>query len=292
MAAAAAFAAHRGLSRCIHVIEDGHLTLVNMRLVNGVARWGGGILVEDNSEVILRSSRITDCHAFANDQNYLPGTAGGGIRVASGHVTLYDSAISRCTSSGVPFWGVNAGGGLAVGTISGVVSGVLRVSAHLYRSHIEDCHVISEVEGVAAMGGGAHLAADNAELRLEDSAISGCSVRAYGARASGGAIAVGGYFIDSIDVRLLRSNLTHNYAEARASPSDRATKGGNVARGGGLMSIPSVDGGSHNLNFELIDSRVANCSAFGVGLDAYGGGPFLARAVPSRSSSTRLSKAA
>ena len=109
----------------------------------GVARWGGGIFIDGDGDVVLKNVTIAECRAEEWNLLYELPNGGGGVKVLKGSLTLIDSTIENCLAQGETFWGKIGGGALELS------SGVIRA----YRSRIANCAAISTKEGQSARGG-------------------------------------------------------------------------------------------------------------------------------------------
>ena len=250
------------LSRCIEV-RSGYLRLINIRLINGFSRDGGGMRV-DGAEVHLVNTTISHCRAEGFDDKYGTKNTGGGISLRSGWLVLEDSTIRDCIVQGPSGSGKNYGGGIVH------FSGDLRV----YGSRIERCHVYA-TNGVRAAGGayradrvyGASISAE-----WYDSIISNCSVTSYNGLAEGGAARIGAYGASHLMPRFVRCTITGCRAISRADTDDA----GLSAQGGALCVKQSgEDGAPTEQGFVVEDSTIEDCEAIGINAAASGGAAYF-----------------
>jgi hypothetical protein len=214
----------------------------------GAQTWGGGILCDTCSALVLDDSKVTKnlaegrssdsdtfgggVMAFATDTVTLTDTVvsgntadaedglagGGGLHLLTETTTITESEITkntvRATGNGSAAWG---GGIRQVGGTLTVDSGDEDES-----SEISDNKAIATGFGSSAQGGGYYVAADEADFNFTE--FEGNEVEAPDGIARGGGLYVGG------------SVVTLNQAEVEENEAD-----GMVEEGGGVYVEPCAD---------------------------------------------------
>lgn len=235
----------------------GTLTVTDLKLTHGrsdATGYNQGGCLSTNGALTLKRVRITGCEVVSD------GIARGGALYAYGQITIKDSSIDGNSAHG----GTTSVGGGIFGATNAVVTDTL----------IGDnaAALDSDVGGVVATGGGALVLGD---FELIDSVVSGNSATASTSFPGTSAVANGAGVLAIYTIRLTRSTVSDNAAQAINTASDAlaysyAYSFGGGVRAGTLASSDSTVSGnstsavaSNPLGIAFEASRGAGFSSLG-----------------------------